>query len=246
MAERSISYALYCAAYFVEVALFIFLCGRGRWRRLQAVFLYVVSLLVIDGVGRSYVLYRYGVHSREYAYFFWLTDVLLGFVAFLLVCAFLRRACAQQEKMWRFVRLMLVFIFLLVLGISFLTLSRNYSQLFTSFIVEVGQNLYFTNLVLNTLLYILLQHLQSTDDELGLLVCGLGIQFAGPAASLALFHLTAGQSFARSLTTFIMPFCNLGMLLIWIYAVAWVPKAARVPATERKVFDGEEFAVSKA
>ena len=70
---------------------------------------------------------------------------------------------------------------------------------FTLFIIEFNQNLYFTCLVLNTLLYILLQQIDSADDELGLLVCGVGIQFAGPAATLALLTLTTGEHFAHIL-----------------------------------------------
>jgi len=92
--------------------------------------------------------------------------------------------------------------------------------------VEFEQNLYFTCLVLNTLLYLLLQQTHSADEELGLLVCGLGIQFAGPAASFALVHLTSGEAYATSLNHFLGQLCTMGMLLTWFYAVAWMPKRA--------------------
>ena len=132
--------------------------------------------------------------------------------------------------MWRFVRLLLVFVFVLVVGISGLFFSHNYSDLFTLFfVVEFNQNLYFTCLVLNTLLYLLLQQIDSADDQLGLLVCGVGIQFAGPAATLALVHLTTGEGFAQSLAYFTIPLCTLGMLLVWAYAIVQVKgKAVRV------------------
>lgn len=232
MVDKLIGYGLQYAGYSLELGLFAFLIGRGRWKRLGGVTLYLTCLLAVDGVGRSYVLYRYGLASREYAYFFWLTDVLLTLAAFLLVCAFFRRACVQEEKMWRFLRLLLTFVFILVLGISSFSISRNYNQLFTRFIVEFQQNLYFTCLVLNTLLYILMQQIETEDDELALLVCGMGIQFAGPAASLALVYLTPGQQYAKSLLHYVPPLCTLGMLLTWFYAVAWMPKAAAVPALE--------------
>ena len=171
-------------------------------------------------------LAQYGFASRQYFYVYWSTDFLLVISAFILVCLFFRRACFQEEKMWRFVRLLLFFIFILVMGISCLSFSRNYSQLSTYFIVEFNQNLYFTCLVLNTLLYILLQQIESADDELGLLVCGVGIQFAGPAATLALVHLTTGEGFAKSLAYFMMPLCTLGMLLVWAYAIGRVQDTA--------------------
>jgi hypothetical protein len=225
MADKLVSYGLQYFVYFLEAALFLYLLGRGRWLRLRSACAYLFLLLALDGVGRPYVLYRYGLTSRQYIYFFWLTDVLLAFAAFLLVCAFFRRACAEEEKMWRFLRVSLAFVFILVVGISFFSLSRNYSQLFTRFIIEFEQNLYFTCLVLNTLLYIMMQQLQSADDELALLVCGTGIQFAGPTVGYALVYLTPGQYYIQQLWSYIAPLCTCGMLLTWFYAVARMPKA---------------------
>jgi hypothetical protein len=128
--------------------------------------------------------------------------------------------------MWRLVRLLLVFVFLLVVSISGLSISRNQNDLFTYFTVEFNQNLYFTCLVLNTLLYLLLQQIESSDEQLGLLVCGVGIQFAGPAASLALLHLTAGEHFAQSLAHLTIPLCTIGMLLVWAYAITRIKERA--------------------
>jgi hypothetical protein len=171
--------------------------------------------------------------SREYFYVYWSTDFLLVISAFLLVCSLFRCACRDKEKMWGFVRRLLAFVFVLVVGISGLSISRNYSHPLNRFIVEFNQNLYFTCLVLNTLLYLLLQYIESTDDQLGLLVCGVGIQFAGPAATLALLHLTAFERFAASLNSFIMRLCTFGMLLVWAYAITRVKeKATRVTRRE--------------
>ena len=92
------------------------------------------------------------------------------------------------------------------------------------FIIEFSQNLYFTCLVLNTLLYVMLQQLAVDDDELGLLVCGMGVQFAGEAACLALYHLTAANSMATVLTKFLAPCCTMAMLWIWVYAIGKPPQ----------------------
>jgi hypothetical protein len=190
----------------------------------------------MTGVGRTCVLQRFGLASLEYFYVYWATDFLLVISAFILVCLFFRRACIREEKMWRFVRLLLLFILVLVMGVSALTFSRNYSHLFTRFIIEFNQNLYFACLVLNTLLYILLQQINSADDQLGLLVCGVGIQFAGPAATLALVHLTTGEGFAQSLGSLVMRLCTLGMLLVWAYAIVRVQDtASEVPRQKAPV-----------
>jgi hypothetical protein len=233
MDSRIASYVLQCVGHAIEAGLVLYLVRSSEWKRLGGVGLYLASLLVA-GPGRVYAVHKYGVASREYFYVYWSTDFLLVISAFLLVGFLFRRACREEEKLWRFVRLLLVFVFVLVVGISGLVFSRNYSHLFNRFVVEFNQNLYFTCLVLNTLLYLLLQYIESTDDQLALLVCGVGIQFAGPAATFALLHLTTGETFARSLSYFMIPLCTLGMLLVWAYAIVRV-KDKTIKVTRREV-----------
>ena len=228
-----VGYALHYSGILIEAALIIYVAWGRRLKSEFTPAFYVAFLLAAD-VGRMCVLRLHGLASRQYYYVYWSTDFLLVMAAFFLVCLFFRRACLHQEKMWRFVRLFLVFIFVLVLGISGLIFSRNYKDLFTYFIVEFNQNLYFTCLVLNTLLYLLLQQIDSADDQLGLLVCGVGIQFASPAATLALVHLTTGEGFAQSLFYFTIPLCNLGMLLVWAYAIVHVKEKA-IQVTRRQI-----------
>jgi hypothetical protein len=230
----AIQYCVYAGVYVLEGALLVYLLIRRRVGRWLPVFLYLSLLLVVDGLGRSWALYRYGYSSIEYGYFYWLTDVVLALGAFLLVCAFFRRACTHEQKMWGSVRLLLGLVFVLTLGISVFALSRNYDQLITRFTFEFQQNLYFTCLVLNTLLYILMQQIGNTDDELTLLVCGMGIQFAGPAANFALAHLTPGQDFYGLLYPYVGPLCTLGMLLTWFYALVRAPQPSASRAAEAR------------
>ena len=187
MIDQILNHGLQYGIYILEAVVCGLLASRGGWRNHKGLCLYVTLLFALDGVSRPVVLSHFGAASVQYAYFYWLTDVVLAMGAFLLTCAFFRRACTREEKLWHFVRLLLVFVFLLVVAISALSLTRNYTHLFTMFIIEFSQNLYFTCLVLNTLLYVMIQQLAIEDDELGLLVCGMGVQFAGEAACLALF-----------------------------------------------------------
>jgi hypothetical protein len=231
---------------FLQAALVSAILYRRLWKRLTGVLCYLVALLLIDGATRWFALNKYGFSSNEYAYTFWITDVVLTLASFLLVCAFFRRACLHEEKMWRFLRRLLPLVFILVLGISSVSLINNYDSLFSYFIVEFQQNLYFTCLVLNTLLYILMQRTENADEELTLLVTGMGIQFAGPAASLALAYLTRGLEFSRSLAAYLGPLCTVGMLLTWFYAVTRTPQAAAIPAREAKRVEFEAAAPREA
>ncbi|MFZ0963376.1 MAG: hypothetical protein WAO35_21145 [Terriglobia bacterium] len=230
MSNWILIHGLQYGIYVLEAVVCVLLVARGRWRRLKGLCLYVTLLFGLDGVARPAVLNYFGGASAQFAYFYWLTDVALALGAFLLTCAFFRRACTREDKLWRFVRLLLVFVLVLVVAVSALALTRNYTQLFTTFIVEFSQNLYFSCLVLNTMLYLMIQQLTIDDDELALLVCGMGLQFAGEAAGLALLHVTLGENFARLIFSFLNPACTLGMLLTWIYAVTRRPKAATVRA----------------
>ena len=213
----------------LEAGLFLYLLLWGRSRRRVGVSLYIGSLLAVDAVGRNWVLHHYGFQSLQYYYFFYVTDVLLALSAFLLICSFFRRACLERRQMWYNLRLLLIFVFIIVVGISGISLSQSR----VAHIVEFEQNLYFTCLVLNTVLYILIQHVQVADDELELLVCGMGIQFAGPAANFALMYLTPGSHFFMSVMQYVGPLCTLGMLGLCFYAVR-IPKAARARAREAR------------
>ena len=226
MSELVLTRGLQYAGYIVEAILCLLLMWQGRWRRLRVLCLYVAALFLLDGVARSASLSFFGQSSTQYYYFYWVTDVALALGAFLLVCGFFYRAFAKDEKRWAFVRLLLPSVFVIVLGVSALSITRHYANLYTMFMVEFSQNLYFSCLVLNTLLYVMIQQLELEDDELGLLVCGLGVQFAGEAAGLALLHVTLGETFSRILFGLLNPVCTLGMLSIWIYAIGVAPKGA--------------------
>jgi len=239
MLESFLSFDLYLLVDVFAFALVVFLACKGSWKRLPALWAYLFAFLVIDGVARRYVLYHYGIKSNAYIYCYWLTDAALALGLFLLICTFFQRACANERKLWPFLRLFLAFVFVLVLGMSAHTLSRNYENLFSRFIYEFNQNLYFTCLVLNTLLFIMMQQIENADDELQMLVCGLGLQFAGPAANFALMFLTpdntTAHGYAKLLFAFASPLCTLGMLLTWFYAVVKMPKPATARASKKLV-----------
>jgi hypothetical protein len=228
MSDQILIHGLQYGIYALEATVCVLLASRGRWRRLKGLCLYVTLLFALDGVARPAVLHYFGFASHLYRYFYWLTDVVFALGAFLLICAFFRRACAREERLWRLVRLMLVFVFALVVAISAFALTRHYTQIYSGFIVEFSQNLYFSCLVLNTMLFVMIQQLAIEDDELGLLVCGMGVQFAGEAAGLALYHLTLGEALVNTVFSFLNPACTLGMLLIWTYAIVKTPQTVPV------------------
>ncbi len=218
--------------YGLEMTLFLLVLLRGRWEKLKGVATYLGLLLILDAAGRPFFLYRYGYHSSQYNNFYWISDDILTLSAFLLMAWLFYRVTRNQGEMWAQARLLLVMVFVILLVVSFLSVSHNLATSFRHSIVVFEQNLYFTCLVLNTLLYIYMQQIDCEDDQLGLLVCGMGIQFAGPTASWALLRLFPHNPFVTALVQWVGPLCTLGMLAIWTYAVAR-PAKPREPAPPR-------------
>ncbi|HME01285.1 MAG TPA: hypothetical protein VKM93_28725 [Terriglobia bacterium] len=230
MLDKLISYGLQYAGYLLQVLLLVVLTARGHWRRLVGVSLYVVLFVSIDSVARPCVLFRYGIASPQYRYVYWLSDVLLVLAAFVVVCIFFRRACAAEEKLWRHLRLLLGFVFALLACVSYFMIYSKFGDLWSRFITEFQQNTYFACLVLTTLLYIMMQRSEGRDEELAMLVCGMGILFAAPTAVLALYKLLPPSNFASALINHVDQVCMLGMLSTWWYAITKLPHGAIVRA----------------
>lgn len=230
MFDLLVSHGFQYLGYALEVSLIVVLIAKGVWRKLPDFFLYVVGYACIDAVLRPVVLYRYGSSSFQFRYCYWITDVVLTLGAFILIGLLFRRVCKSKRETWSMVRSMLAAVFVLIAVISYFSLIHHYDHLFSRFIIEFQQNLYFACLVLNTLLYIMLQQTDSANEELSFLVLGLGIEFAGPAASMALMYLTPGGQDAGILAAFAAQICNLGMFLTWFYAITQATKKKTVPS----------------
>ena len=235
MSERLLTDAIQYAGYGLELGLLVVLLTRGWGGRLPSLCLYVAALFCVDALVRPWYLGRYGAHSPQYYYSYWLTDGALVFGGFVLICALFMRACSQVPKAWAFVRPVLALALVFVLALSYFSIHDQQGtdrQARFSYFVLVSQNLYFTSAVLNTLLYLLLQHMRRSDSPLRLFVCGLGLQFAGPAAISALVHLSLGRSAAANvLFQYLSPLCTLGMLVVWLYALIRQPSSVAPPGS---------------
>jgi hypothetical protein len=225
MPERLLS-GLQYGGYTLELVLLVILLQRGYLRSLRSLCIFVGTLFAVDAGLRPLSLHFYGQTSRTYYNLYWLTDLVLVLASFALICAFFRRACLQHHAIWKMLRPALAIVLILELGISTSTFLREYHNhlLFSRFMYNFSQDLYFTCVVLNTVLYLMLEWFKSRDQLLHLLVCGLGIQYAGPAANTALFLVT-GSMDAQHLLSYLLPVCNAAMLAIWVYAIARQPQA---------------------
>jgi hypothetical protein len=212
----------------IEAGLLVYLLSGGHAKRVWELVFYLSISLGVGGA-RTYALHRYGFDSPQYGSCYWATDLLIVLAAYVLVVSFFRRACSHNAEMWHFVRLLLGAVLVGITAVSYFSLASHQDKFFSFFIVQFSQDLYFATLVLTTLLYLMTLKMEIVDERLGMLVCGLGIEFAGPAAVLALTFLTKGSQTARVVDAFIFPLCDIGMILTWFYATARVPGLAKVP-----------------
>ncbi len=226
----------------LEAGLLVVLVRRRLVASLWGVTVYLLATVSI-GVIRSYTVETYGFASAQYRSCYWTTDLLLVLAVFVLVTSFFRRACSEKSEMWRHIRLLLGTVFVLIAGMSALSLSGHRGPIFSSFIVKFSQNLYFACLVLTTLLYLLTLRMEISDERLAFLVCGLGIEFAGPTAGLAFYYLSRGDM-GHLIGGFLVPLCDMGMIFTWLYAISRVPETARTRPTavqRRPVFAEESI-----
>lgn len=223
MGDGFLRFAIQYPIYGLEVGLLGVMMWRGQWKRHVGVFVYLALLVALDALARPLAVHHYGYVSRQFYYIYWLSNTLLQLGAFLLICSFFKTACAGRGNWWAVMRLALPSVFVLVVGI---VVWRNYQHLFSDFLFTFEQYLYFACLVLNTLLFVMIQYAEVADDNLHLFVCGLGLQFAGPAAGMALV-VVAGTSF-QNLAFLTDQICTFGMLMTWLHALRRVPQARTV------------------
>lgn len=220
MLNQVVMHALQYLGYVLEIAL-VFVIFRGkRWKDLTAFSLYVISFVLVDVALRPATLNFYGLRSKQYSLCYWYSDIALTLAAFVLVCFFFRRACSGNKGYWSFLRTFLAVVFLGIAVVSYMSISEHYGHLIGRYIVDLQQNLYFACLVLTSILYVIIQNNDAPSEEFSLLVCGLGIEFAGPAAGMALAYLTPGGHDAGIVASYVIQICNLGMFATWLYALS--------------------------
>jgi hypothetical protein len=222
------------SCYAVEACLVIAVVARAQWRKYPEFALFAVGYASIDAILRPIILFHYGQSSLQYRYCYWFSDAALTLGAFLLISFFFRRALGKRKDLWPLLRSILSSVFILITLISVFSISSHYHHLIGDFIVEFQQNLYFGCLVLNTLLYVMLAQMEKVDEDLNLLVCGLGVQFAGPAAVMALIYLTGIGVHAPAFFELCAQACTLATWLTWFYTLTRNPREEPVSYEERE------------
>ena len=193
------------------------------WRRcfLRYVFLnlYLIASMGFT-IGCHYVVQTSGYTSLPYFYFYYTADAILNIIGYLLVASFFDQMF-RRSILRPYVRPTLAIFFLGVVGVSGLFISRNVSHLYSRFVIEFEQNMFFVGVLLTFLLWISMSYLRAESRRFVLLVSGLGIYFSAHAANYALQFLFRGLA---DVLASVPPFAYTFMVLLWLYTFWGVPE----------------------
>ncbi|MCH7986788.1 MAG: hypothetical protein IH847_09435 [Acidobacteria bacterium] len=191
-------------------------------------------LLMCTGfsIGNYYVRSLYGYTSEQYYYFYFMGDAVMMFVAYLVIGSFFDHLF-RHSVFCSYIRPALVFLFLLVVGISGLFIFRGVEHFYSGFVIELEQNMYFVGVVLVFLLWTSMSYLGAQNRRFVLLVAGMGILFAAHAANYAIRFLFPSLS---ALTLVVPPLAYNFMVGLWLYTFLWVPEEEVAVQPARQVF----------
>ena len=198
----------------------VVVCARqGFFSRHLFLNVYLLTNVVFT-LGCYYVRSLYGYTSLEYYYFYYVGDAIPNVIGYLLIGSFFDRLL-RESVFHKYVRPTLAIFFVLIVGISALFIVGSVEHLYSEFVLELQQNLYFVGVLLTFLLCMCVSYLGVRSRRFTLLVSGLGIYFAAHAASYALRFLFSGLEAPMRV---VPPLAYTFMVGLWLYTFLRVPE----------------------
>jgi hypothetical protein len=221
-----VGYALWVLGALLEVAVVVCALKRHSFHRYLCLNLYMVFSFVVSVV-RYEVFRQFGLQSREYLYCYYYSDAVLTIFLYLaLITLYLH--VFDEMRVEKYVRLAAIVLLAGTALFSYAVVQESSQRMFTSFVYELSQNLYFVGLVLTYVLWGAILKLRETRAQLIQLVLSLGVYFSAFAATFAL-----GNMFPHLQSlTYIAPLFGCLLPLAWAYAFFRLPHDARM-ATAR-------------
>ncbi len=207
-------------------------CARqGFFNRYLFLNAYLLTNVVFT-LGCYYVRSLYGYTSLEYYYFYYVGDAIPNVIGYLLIGSFFDRLL-RESVFHKYVRPTLAIFFVLIVGISAFFIVGSVEHLYSEFVLELQQNLYFVGVLLTFLLWMSVSYLDVRSRRFSLLVSGLGVYFAAHAASYALRFLFSSL---EAPMTAVPPLAYTFMVGLWLYTFLWVPEEEVAVQPARQVF----------
>ena len=216
-------YVIWLLCTLAEASVVVCSLIRGSFRKYLALNLYMVGSVAVS-VLRYGVFVSWGYSTRQYAYCYYYSDVLLT-IALYFALTSLYAHVFEEKAAARSIRFTAILLLLGTAAFSLAVVMQSGHRITTRFFVETSQNLNFVGLVLTYILWGAVFKLRETRTQLIQLVLSLGLYFSLFAASFALRNLYPPL---RDLLQSADPIIGCVLPVTWAYAFWRVPEDARL------------------
>ena len=218
-----VDYLMPAFGFLAEVLAVVFLLRRGLAGRYFTLFLYLVTTFAL-GIARFLILFRFGLTSSEYIYFYYYSDTLLTICLFFALMG-LYSPVFQEMGAHKYLRAGAVLLLAGTSWFSYQVVQHASDKMISRFVVELSQNLYFVGIVLTSLLWGAVVKLRATRAQLIHLVLGLGVYFSAFAANYALRNLYPQFSVVWM---YVPPLMAIWLPASWAFTFWRIPEEARL------------------
>jgi len=186
----------------------------------------IYMLLCVVGNCGVYVCERtWGVHSGEYFYSYYSSDILLAIFMYLVIAELFSQVFKDTDFS-RYIRGAAAILLFSTALFAFISVWSSGQRMTMQFVVELEQDLNFVGVVLMYVLWGAVIKLRETRVRLVQVILALGVYFSAVAGTYALRNLF--PSTTNSLLCWIPAVISLWLPLAWTYTFIRVPDDARL------------------
>ncbi|MGA9882618.1 MAG: hypothetical protein WBQ34_02745 [Candidatus Acidiferrales bacterium] len=219
-----IGYGIWIAALLLDGFFVVCALGRREFKSYLPLNLYIL-LCGLANCGLYLCSRNFGVHSREYFYSYYSSDIILSVLMYTVIAELFGRVF-EGTDFSRYIRGAAMILLAATAVFAFLSVHASGQQMTTQFVVELEQDLNFVGVVLIYVLWGAVIKLRESRVRLVQVVLALGVYFSAVAASYALRNLFPSLEF--SVLQWLPPLCGLWLIVAWTYTFVRVPDDARL------------------
>jgi hypothetical protein len=219
-----IDYVLWLASFLLEVFVVVCAVRSKSFLSQLSLNLYMLAAAVVT-VGQYVSIQRFGFQSLQYRYYYYYSESLLTIVMFCVIIQLYQHVFVEMNVS-RYIRSAAAILLVATALFSYAVVRENKDHLTSRFVVELGQNLHFSGVVLTYLLWGAILKLRETRTRLIQLVLALGVYFSATAGVYALRNLFPGLQ--PSVLRWMPPLIGTWLPLAWAYTFYKVPEDARL------------------
>ncbi|MDE3110525.1 MAG: hypothetical protein KGL02_11360 [Acidobacteriota bacterium] len=221
--QGPVSYAIWMFVLLAEC--FFVVCALYRREFFRNLTLSSYMLLCLVGNVGVYVCSRaYGIHSAEYFYSYYSSDILLSVLMYFVIAGLFSQVFAGTQFS-RYVRGASLILLGATALFAFISSYSAGQKISTQFAVELEQDLNFVGVVLMYVLWGAVTKLRESRLRLVQVILALGVYCSAVAATYALRNLFPNLEF--SMLAWLPPITALWLPVAWSYTFMRVPESAR-------------------